>query len=621
MTLTALIELCGLLAASGAAGLLLVSGRRALGREVHFVFMALLLVMVANHAIGIMEWSIMPASFDVVSDFSGFLLPVLWFFLFHTFLHDLSNREIAKAQTRLRHLVSSSPSIIYAMAGNGKRSFTYASENLREILGYASPEMIDDPGFWASCVHPEDVRRAGEEIDRQIEQGAGTVEYRFRRKNGEYLLISDNFRVVRDENGQTTEVVGSWTDITATRRLEETLLQSQKIDTVGRLASGIAHDFNNRLTVILGNLQLLQRKLGDSDTAVAGMIRMAVSATEGAAGLARRLLSFSRSRHLEIRVIDINELISGMSEMLQRTLGENVKVIVSPEAGLWPVKADWNLLENALLNLAVNARDAMPEGGRLTIETGNVTLGVSYRARHDYVKPGDYVMVSVSDTGQGMSSEIKQHIFEPFFTTKEEGKGTGLGLSMIYGFVKQSGGYLEIYSEEGQGTSIKLYLPRDMPPGGTAIVRLETIPDNATAVPARTILLVENDAAIREMAAMQITEMGFRLLAAGNGPEALELLAQHPDVDLLFTDLFMPGGMTGDELANRLRERRPDLRVLFASGFAPRAAADRHGSDHPNDFWLSKPYLPTALRSAIYRALDLQPPGAGSDPPKRRQSG
>jgi PAS domain S-box-containing protein len=528
------------------------------------------------------------------------------FFILVTDITERKRAEhaLAQAEARYRYLLNSSPSVIYATkADSDLHQCVFVNDTLVHLTGYTPQAMLNDPQFWFTHVHPDDVQQTMSEIERQMKEGEGTLEYRFRHKDSEYRWIRDTFRIIPDAGGQPIEVVGSWTDITDSRHMEQQLAQSQKMEAVGQLTGGIAHDFNNRLTVIMGNLELLQRRLGN-DSAAMGLLKSALTATSGAAELTRRLLTFSRQQVLEPTLININELVAGMHDMLQRTLGETINIVMSPGQNLWPVMTDRHMLENVLLNLAVNARDAMPAGGQLTIETSNIALDETYvEIRTDTVK-GDHVLLSVSDTGTGMSEEIRQRAFEPFFTTKDEGKGTGLGLSMVYGFVKQSGGHIEIYSEPGDGTSFKIYFTRA---GSAAGVASETpardTGDEDAAMHGKIILLVEDDETVRDIGVTLLTDMGCRVLIAGSGPAALELFMSHPEIDLLFTDMKMPGGMTGVDLAAKLREYLPELRVLYTSGYAPQAAADRRTIEHPNDFWLAKPYRLLAFRDAVRRAL------------------
>jgi len=389
-------------------------------------------------------------------------------------------------------------------------------------------------------------------------------------------------------------------------RTEETLRQVQKMEAVGQLTGGIAHDFNNLLTAICGGADTLQRllpePLGQHEARIRRALRMIDQGAQRAATLTQRLLAFARRQALDPRPVDANKLVAGMSELLRRTLGEAVAIETVLAGGLWRTMTDPNQLENALLNLAVNARDAMPRGGKLTIETANAHLDETYAAQHQDVTPGQYVMIAVSDTGTGMDQATIEHAFEPFFTTKEAGHGTGLGLSQVYGFVKQSNGHIKIYSEPGQGTAVKLYLPRLA--GDTRLAADESM--EAEAAPGGSgerILVVEDDENVRAYSTETLQELGYRVVVASNGPAGLEALVRYPDIRLLFTDVGLPGGMTGRQLADQARRVRPDLLVLFTTGYA-RNAIVHGGILDPGTHLLPKPFSHAALAAKIRALLD-----------------
>jgi len=384
---------------------------------------------------------------------------------------------------------------------------------------------------------------------------------------------------------------------------EEALRQSQKMEAVGQLTGGIAHDFNNLLTIITGNVDAARRHIGEDGPArVQRALGNALVGAERAAMLTQRLLAFSRRQPLNPRPIDPNKLVTGMSELLHRTLGETIAVETVLAAGLWRIEADPHQLENAMLNLAVNARDAMPDGGKLTIETANTHIDRDYAAQNAGVSPGQYVAICVSDIGAGMSADTLARAFEPFFTTKEVGKGTGLGLSMVYGFVKQSGGHLKIYSEEGEGTTVRIYLPR--------LVGDETVEEERAEAPVpegtrdETILVCEDDDDVRAYTVEVLRELGYRVLEAHDGPSALRLLErQEGNVDLLFTDVVLPGGMTGAVLAGEARALRPGLRILFTTGYA-RNAIVHHGRLDPGVELITKPFAYADLAARVRDMLD-----------------
>jgi PAS domain S-box-containing protein len=391
-----------------------------------------------------------------------------------------------------------------------------------------------------------------------------------------------------------------------TRELEEVheaLRQSQQMETVGQLTGGIAHDFNNLLQIVSGNLDLLRQKLPSTASHLRRYAERAFTGAERAATLTQRLLAFSRRQPLAPKPLDINRLIPGMSELLHRTLGETIEVesVLAPR--LWIFEADPNQLENAIINLAINARDAMPEGGKLTIETQNTHLDHTYAAQNPEVSPGQYAVICISDTGVGMDAETAAKAVEPFFTTKEVGRGTGLGLSMVYGFVKQSGGHIKIYSELGEGTTVKMYLPRLL---GEYDQQAEDQQFGAMeALGTEVILVCEDDEDVRAYSADVLRELGYKILEASDGPAALAVLQANPDVDLLFTDVVLPGGMTGAVLAKEAEKLRPGIKTLFTTGYA-RNAIVHHGRLDPGVELLTKPFSYADLAARVRDILDRE---------------
>ena len=351
---------------------------------------------------------------------------------------------------------------------------------------------------------------------------------------------------------------------------QDALRQAQKMEAVGQLTGGIAHDFNNLLTVVVGNIDMAQRALKEAggEPRAERVLASAQKGAERAAALTQRLLAFSRRQPLAPKPLDVDKLVQGMSDLLHRSLGEIVRLEIVTSPGLWRIEADPNQLEAALLNLAVNARDAMPGGGVLTVETANARLDEAYAQQNAEVPPGQYVCIAVTDTGSGMPKELLEKVFEPFFTTKEVGKGTGLGLSMVYGFVKQSGGHVKLYSEEGKGTTVRMYLPRMLGEAAPE-AEAEIVPGLEVSRAAETILVVEDDDDVRAYTVNVLRDLGYRVIEAHDGLSALRLLErQGAPVELLFTDVVMPG-MSGRELADEARKIQPDLRVLYTSGLHP----------------------------------------------------
>jgi signal transduction histidine kinase len=381
--------------------------------------------------------------------------------------------------------------------------------------------------------------------------------------------------------------------------LNNRLRQSQRLEAIGQLTGGVAHDFNNLLTVVMGNAELLAEQVEGQPTQKM-LAEMIVAAASRGAGLTGQLLAFARKQALEPRAVDLNPLVAQLDPMLRRTLGEHIEIELIRAAGLWPALVDPGQLENALLNLCLNARDAMPRGGRLTLETANARLDADYADAQAELKPGQYVMLAVSDTGEGIAPEHQPRVFEPFFTTKDKGKGTGLGLAMVYGFVKQSGGHVSVYSERGQGSTFKLYLPRatSAPPAVASGPNGDVDAVGGT----ETVLLVEDDEGVRQAAREHLIALGYAVIEAPDGPQAMRLLQQHPEVDLLFTDVVMPGGMNGRALADAARALRPGLRVLYTSGYTENAIV-HHGRLDSGVLLLAKPYRRAELARAVRSAL------------------
>ncbi len=388
-------------------------------------------------------------------------------------------------------------------------------------------------------------------------------------------------------------------DAEAERReaAEASLRQSQKMEAVGQLTGGVAHDFNNLLTIILGNLELALRQAPEGRPRT--LLTRVHRAAERAAELTKRLLAFSRNQPLDPRPIDANRLVADMSDLLGRTLGENISIETIRGGGLWPTEVDRAELESALLNLAINARDAMQAGGKLTIETGNASLDEAYCATADGVKPGQYVMIAISDTGIGMSRELIGKAFDPFFTTKPAGSGTGLGLSQVDGFVRQSGGHVRIYSEVGEGTTVKIYLPRSF--AGSRQPAGEARPPESPKGSLETVLVVEDDAEVRSFVTDTLRGLNYRVLEAADGDGALVLVRQTERIDLLLTDVVMPG-MNGRVLGDAAKQHRPGLKVLYMTGYS-RNAIVHQGRLDPGVSLIQKPFSETALASRVHGLL------------------
>lgn len=413
------------------------------------------------------------------------------------------------------------------------------------------------------------------------------------RKKAEEALLELNATLEQQVQERTAKL----------REQEEVLRQSQKMEAVGQLTGGVAHDFNNLLQIIVGNLEILQRNLPLESVRLIRAVTTAMTGAKRAASLTQRLLAFARRQPLDPKPLNVNVLASGMSEMLQRSLGETIAVETVLAAGLWQIEADPNELEAAILNLAVNARDAMPDGGRLTLETSNAHIDHAYAASHVEVSPGQYVSISVSDTGEGMTAQTVAQAFEPFFTTKPVGKGTGLGLSQVYGFVKQSGGHVSIYSEIGQGTTVRIYLPRF---AGSATMSDkrddQQMPEGSAE---ETILVLEDDDDVRSYSVEALRDLGYRVLEARDGAAAIRILERERRIDLLFTDVVLPGGMTGAQVAAHATALRPTLKVLYTTGYARNAIIHQGRLDRGVEL-IVKPFSSADLAARVRDLLDAR---------------
>jgi signal transduction histidine kinase len=481
--------------------------------------------------------------------------------------------------------------------------------NIIRNNGEYSDEMIrmfgEDPQTFAATyesflerVHPEDSQAVRNITDRAFTDGSSyEIDYRIVLPDGSEKVIHAQSEVAPNDEGRPEHASGTVQDITARKDLEAQLRQAQKMEAVGQLAGGVAHDFNNLLTVMLGNLQLLQDLL-QQDESSSRLVQEALEAGSRGSQLTNRLLTFSRQQRLAPEVMDVSKLVVKIVPLLKRTLGEDIALEIRPASDLWLTEIDLGQMESSLVNLAINARDAMPGGGTLTIKTANTTLDEARAGSDTEVPPGDYVTLTVSDTGTGMSKVVLESVFEPFFTTKAFGTGSGLGLSMVYGFVKQSNGYINIESKEELGTTFELYLPRSGSPTETTGTKSST----PVAGGQETILVVEDEVAVREVTKLLLESLGYRVIEAGTGAEALARLDAHDEIDLLLTDMMMPGGMNGAELVGQARQRHPDLKVVCTSGYA--ATGQRKGVLQSPEYWLNKPFNREELGRAVRDALD-----------------
>ncbi len=502
--------------------------------------------------------------------------------------------ELSNINARLKTLLDSSPLPIFSLDAAG-RVATW-NPAAQRIFGYAAADVIGQ----TFAALPENADNAFDAMHQRVIAGERVQDLKMHwlGRGGQALEVVHSGAPVRDA-GERLGAVYISEDVTERMKLERQLVQAQKMEAVGQLTGGVAHDFNNILTVITGTIELLADGVADRPD-LAAVTRLIDEAAERGAGLTRQLLAFARKQPLQPEETDINALMVEAARLLRPTLGEQIEIESMLEDDAWPALVDRSQLVTSIINLAINSRDAMPGGGKLTLETGNVMLDEAYAAQNSEVQPGPYVMVAVSDTGTGIAPELRDKVFEPFFTTKEVGKGTGLGLSMVYGFVKQSGGHVKIYSEEGCGTTIKLYLPRAV---GEAQPAAEVAPAAPRSTGREIILVVEDDRMVREFVVAQVQSLGYTVAAAANAAEALAILDGGVAPDLLFTDVIMPGGVDGRELADQARRRRPALKVLFTSGYTQTAIV-HHGRLDPGVLLLAKPYRRIDLARMIRTALD-----------------
>ncbi len=501
---------------------------------------------------------------------------------------------LRRSEEQFRSLLQNASDII--MVIDADATVRYASPSIEPALGWTPEDLVGKPFV---LVHPADLEKARDAMRRTVGQPGDTrqVTLRIRHKNSGWRLCEVLERAVRDEPDGLRVIVNA-RDITERQHLEEQLLQSQKMESVGRLAGGVAHDFNNLLTAILGHASMARSSLAPA-APIQEELREIELAGNRAATLTRQLLAFARRQVIEPKVIDLNDHVAGMNNMLRRLIGEHIELRTILGRDLWPVRTDPGQFEQVLLNLSVNARDAMAQGGKLTVETSNVALDEAYVQSRPEMTRGDYVLLAVSDTGTGMDEDTMRHVFEPFFTTKAAGLGTGLGLATCYGIVRQAGGYIWAYSELGHGTTFRIYLPR----AGEARPEAPAPPPPPTPRGTETILVVEDETMVRTVAARVLRGQGYRVMEASDGAEGVRVADAHEGhIDLVLTDLVMPV-MDGRELAKHIRSERPTARVLFMSGYTEAAIVHRDGDAGRIDL-LQKPFSPGDLARRVRATLD-----------------
>ena len=541
--------------------------------------------------------------------------------LFRSAQHELSERRrtesaLRESESRFRHMADNAPALIWASDAEGR--ITFANRRYETDFGLSPDELLQDG--WRQVVHEDDVGAFHARfLEALSKRERILVEVRVWNKDGELRWLRCEGVPRHDENRCFLGFIGCNVDITEARiaadameavvekrtaelqQTQEALRQSQKMEAVGQLTGGLAHDFNNLLAGISGSLELMSNRIVQGRyNDIERYVSAAQGAAKRAAALTHRLLAFSRRQTLDPKPTNVNKLASEMEELIRRTVGPQIKLETVAAGGLWTTLVDPNQLENALLNLCINARDAMPDGGKITIETANKWLD-DRAARERDLPPGQYISLCVSDTGTGMTPEVIEKAFDPFFTTKPIGMGTGLGLSMIYGFVRQSGGQVRIYSEVGQGTTICLYLPRHY---GQAedVDAPDRLADVAHDGQGRTVLVVDDEPLVRMLIAEVLEELGYAVVEAADGPAGLKVLQSNARLDLLITDVGLPGGMNGRQLADAARAQRADLKVLFITGYAENAVLN-HGHLEPGMHIMTKPFAMDALANKLQELM------------------
>ncbi|MGY3549749.1 PAS domain S-box-containing protein [Bradyrhizobium sp. USDA 4472] len=510
--------------------------------------------------------------------------------------HDITEEKQSREKLRReieerQRIFETSQDLILVTDGFG--NFIQVSPSVKEILGFTPEDMIGHSA--TEFIHPDDLERTREEM-RAARRGhiKRSFEARYYHYDGHEVTL--NWMGTWSEPVKRHFFIGR--DLTDKQAAEAQLRQVQKMDSIGHLTGGVAHDFNNVLTVITGTIGILADAVADRPE-LAAITKLIDDAAERGAQLTKHLLAFARKQPLQPREIDVNALILEATKLLHPTLGEQITIMPQLTEDAWPALVDPGQLSTAILNLALNARDAMPDGGTLVLETRNIFLDDGYASMNVDVVAGKYVMIAVSDTGSGIPAALLDRVFDPFFTTKEVGKGTGLGLSMVFGFVKQSGGHIKIYSEEGHGTSVKIYLPRSTGVQETEYEVLQNVP---IAGGNEKILIVEDDALVRQYVVTQVKSLGYAALEAANAAEALDIIDADEDIDLLFTDVIMPGNMNGRQLADEAARRRPELKTLFTSGYTENAIV-HHGRLDSGVLLLAKPYRKSELARMLRTAL------------------
>jgi two-component system, cell cycle sensor histidine kinase and response regulator CckA len=543
---------------------------------------------------------------DTILGLVGLVLMFDMYTVYQHFQIQGVRKQLVEREELFRLITENAADMIAVVDAKGKR--LYNSPSYERILGYAADDLVNSTPL--DQVHPEDREKVTKAAAEALQSGAGAnLEYRMRHKDGSWRTLESSASTIL-KAGQVEKLVIVNRDVTERKRLEEQFRQSQKMEAVGRLSGGVAHDFNNLLGVIIGYGEVVQEGT-DANSPLRSCAEEMLKAGHRAAALTRQLLAFSRQQVMDPRVLDLNAVVKDMEKMLKRLISEDIQLKTDLDSSIARIKADQGQIEQVVMNLVVNARDAMPSGGSLEVTTRNFYMDDNFVRRYPYpVQVGDYVLLTVSDTGIGMDATTRNRVFEPFFTTKEKGKGTGLGLSTVYGVVKQSGGYIEVASELGAGATFKIYLPK-VEDALDAQKQVSDIPDDLHGT--ETVLLVEDELSLRKLSRHLLELCGYSVLEAENGTDALKVSQEHNQraIDLLLTDVVMPG-MSGRVLADQLTRERPKTRVLYMSGYTGQTVGE-HGVLAEGSFFLPKPFTREALARKVREALDGRFAAAGAD--------
>jgi signal transduction histidine kinase len=527
-----------------------------------------------------------------------------------------AEQALRRTRERQEAILRSLPIVFHSRSAESPYPALFVSDSIEGLSGFPPSRFVDEPEFGLARVHPEDRDRVARALEGAVATGAYACEFRWQAADGSYRSFLDQGVLApADEDGGPREIFGTMVDTTERRSLENQLAQSQKMEAVGQLTGGVAHDFNNLLTVVLGNVELMAKGLGGSsgsnDAKAARRLGAVRHAAERGRSLTRQLLAFSRRQHLAPMTLQLDRLVEDFAPLLRQAVGEAVTLTTDlPDAPIC-VHVDPAQMESALLNLAVNARDAMPEGGRLTLSARQARGGDGLRRAHPDAPDGDWAVVEVRDTGVGLLPEVAERIFEPFFTTKEVGKGTGLGLSQVYGFVRQSGGYVTVESRPGEGACFRLFL--QIAEGASCERTTVEAGGEAQRGDGECILLVEDDEPVLALGVEMLSDLGYRVVTAATGQAALERVRSGAEFDLLFSDIVMPGGLNGLQLAQAVRELRPDARILLTSGYVGELAPVAE----EGFALIDKPYERVALASRLRELLSTRT----AEPPAKKRAG